>query len=34
MQLDGPWAGAVDPAELPVEMEVDWVRFYQRPEDI
>lgn len=30
MQLGGNWVGAVDPAELPVEMEVDWVRFYQK----
>lgn len=30
MQLGGSWVGAVDPEDLPVEMEVDWVRFYQR----
>ncbi|MDD3039371.1 glycoside hydrolase family 16 protein [Bacteroides sp.] len=30
MQLGGTWVGAVDPKELPVEMKVDWVRFYQR----
>ena len=30
MQLGGSWVGAVDPKDLPVEMEVDWVRFYQR----
>ena len=30
MQLGGNWVGDVDPADLPVEMEVDWVRFYQR----
>lgn len=30
MQLGGSWVGKVDPADLPVEMEVDWVRFYQR----
>ena len=28
MQLGGRWVGAVDPADLPVEMEVDWVRYY------
>jgi len=28
-QLGGPWVGEVDPSELPVEMIVDWVRFYQ-----
>lgn len=30
MQLGGSWVGAVDPKELPVEMEVDWVRHYRR----
>ena len=29
MQLGGSWVGTVDPADLPVEMEVDWVRHYQ-----
>lgn len=29
MQLGGSWVGEVDPAQLPVEMEVDWVRFYE-----
>jgi beta-glucanase (GH16 family) len=29
MQLGGSWVGEVDPAQLPVTMEVDWVRFYQ-----
>lgn len=29
MQLGGQWVGQVDPAELPVEMEVDWVRHYR-----
>jgi beta-glucanase (GH16 family) len=28
MQLGGSWVGAVDPKHLPVEMEIDWVRFY------
>lgn len=28
MQLGGSWVGEVDPAELPVEMEIDWVRHY------
>ena len=28
MQLGGSWVGAVNPDDLPVEMEVDWVRFY------
>ena len=30
MQLGGKWVGGVDPDELPVEIEVDWVRFYQK----
>lgn len=29
MQLGGKWVGEVDPADLPVEMEVDWVRYYE-----
>ena len=29
MQLGGSWVGAVDSSDLPVEMEIDWVRFYQ-----
>jgi len=29
MQLGGSWVGQVDPADLPVEMEIDWVRFYR-----
>lgn len=30
MQLGGAWVGAVHPRQLPVEMWVDWVRFYQK----
>lgn len=30
MQLGGSWVGAVDPKDLPVEMEIDWVRFYRK----
>ena len=30
MQLGGSWVGKVNPEDLPVEMEVDWVRFYQK----
>lgn len=30
MQLGGSWVGTIDPKDVPVEMEVDWVRFYQR----
>lgn len=29
MQLGGQWVGAVDPADLPVEMEIDWVKYYE-----
>ena len=29
MQLGGKWVGKVDPADLPVEMHIDWVRFYE-----
>ena len=30
MQLGGTWVGAIDPDEVPVEMEIDWVRYYRR----
>lgn len=30
MQLGGSWVGGVEPADLPVEMWVDWVRFYKK----
>ncbi len=30
MQLGGNWVGKVDKNDLPVEMEIDWVRFYQK----
>ena len=30
MQLGGNWVGKVDTKDLPVEMLVDWVRFYQK----
>ncbi len=29
MQLGGSWVGNVDSSQLPVEMEVDWVRYYR-----
>ena len=29
MQLGGAWVGEVDPADLPVQMIIDWVRVYQ-----
>lgn len=30
MQLGGSWVGRVFPEDLPVEMDIDWVRFYER----
>jgi len=30
MQLGGSWVGSVDPADLPVEMWIDFVRFYKK----
>ncbi|MBD8346469.1 glycoside hydrolase family 16 protein [Dysgonomonas sp. HGC4] len=30
MQLGGSWVGGVDPKDLPVDMKIDWVRFYQK----
>ena len=30
MQIGGPWVGPFDAKDYPVEMEVDWVRYYQR----
>ncbi len=30
MQLGGSWVGKLDPADLPVEMEIDWVKYYRR----
>ncbi len=29
MQLGGNWVGNIDDNDLPVEMEIDWVRFYK-----
>lgn len=29
MQLGGNWVGKVNPDDLPVEMEIDWVKFYK-----
>jgi len=29
MQLGGSWVGAVNPTTLPVEMYIDWVKFYE-----
>lgn len=30
MQLGGSWVGSVDPKNLPIEMAIDWVRFYEK----
>ncbi len=30
MQLEGAWVGKADPADLPVSMYIDWVRFYEK----
>ena len=32
MQLGGSWVGAVKPDDLPVDMAIDWVRFYEKQE--
>ena len=29
MQLGGGWVGGIDPNDLPVEMQIDWVRYYK-----
>lgn len=29
-QIGGGWVGAIDPKDYPMEMEIDWVRYYQR----
>lgn len=29
MQIQGSWVGKADPKQLPVEMEIDWVKFYE-----
>lgn len=31
MQLGGSWVGGVEPKDIPVEMEIDWVKFYTKP---
>lgn len=32
MQIEGSWVGKADPKQLPVEMHVDWVKFYRLKE--
>lgn len=32
MQIEGSWVGKANPAEYPVRMEVDWVKFYELKE--
>lgn len=34
MQLGGSWAGQIDSSTLPVEIEIDWVKFYKRSDNI
>ncbi|MGL4520683.1 MAG: glycoside hydrolase family 16 protein [Phocaeicola sp.] len=29
MQLGGEWVGKVNPKELPIEMQIDWIRIYE-----
>lgn len=29
MQIEGSWVGKVDPSQLPVKMEIDWVKMYK-----
>lgn len=33
MQLGGSWVGKVNPEDLPVDMEIDWVRVYELNEE-
>jgi hypothetical protein len=30
MQLGGKWVGAIDESQLPVRMEIDWVKVYDQ----
>jgi hypothetical protein len=30
MQLGGSWVGKVHAEELPVEMQIDWVKYYKK----
>ena len=30
MQLGGKWVGAIDESQLPVQMEIDWVKVYEQ----
>lgn len=32
MQLGGDWVGKIDPSNLPVDMEIDWVKMYRLKE--
>ncbi|ADV42738.1 glycoside hydrolase family 16 protein [Bacteroides helcogenes] len=32
MQLGGNWVGKVNPDDLPVQMEIDWVKYYRKKE--
>lgn len=33
MQLGGGWVGGIQPAELPVDMFIDWVRYFELSEE-
>lgn len=33
MQIEGSWVGAANPEDYPVEMLIDWVRFYEPKKD-
>ncbi|TCN64742.1 glycoside hydrolase family 16 protein [Acetobacteroides hydrogenigenes] len=33
MQLGGSWVGPIDKSQLPVEMEIDWIKFYALPKE-
>lgn len=30
MQLGGKWVGPIDPDDIPVQMEIDWIKYYQQ----
>ena len=34
MQLGGSWVGKVNPATLPCEMKIDWVKFFRRKDEL
>ena len=30
MQIEGNWVGKADPKDYPADLEIDWVRVYQK----